>query len=187
MSHQTISCKLPLLDGDGKASPQVITVDTASDSVRELQGLYSSNISTFESYLYTAWALLLRCYTGQDHVCFQLCRTLRVRDSDASAPSPHTVSLLQLALREDETLSDIIRRVASDVFPTSSTSDTASPQHSSESASPSANTTVKIYDEDHGRSLAAADASGSLEVSKSPESSNRADFCIRVKLRCLSV
>ncbi|KAL9058760.1 MAG: hypothetical protein Q9206_001788, partial [Seirophora lacunosa] len=163
MSHQTISCKLPLLDGDGKASPQVITVDTASDSVRELQGLYSSNISTFESYLYTAWGLLLRCYTGQDHVCFQLCRTLRVRDSDASAPSPHTVSLLQLALREDETLSDIIRRVASDVFPTSSTSDTASPQHSSEPASPSANTTVKIYDEDHGWSLAAADASGSLE------------------------
>ncbi|KAL8654006.1 MAG: hypothetical protein Q9210_001767, partial [Variospora velana] len=158
MGHQTNSCKLPLLDGDAEASPEVITVDTASGSIGELQRLCSNDRSSFESYLYTAWALLLRCYTGQDHVCFRIRRPLRVSDGDASAPSSRRASLLQLALREDETLSDITRRVASNVIPTSSQLGTTSSRDDSESASLSANTTVVIYYENHGESPAAADA-----------------------------
>lgn len=188
MVHQTKSCKLPLLDGDTEASPQVITIDIASGSIGELQRLYSNDRSSFESYLYTAWALLLRCYTGQDHVCFRIRRPLRVSDGDASPPSSsRTGHLLQLALREDETLSDITRRVASDVIPISSQFRTTNAKGGNESASPLANTTVVIYYENHGQLPAAADAIENLEVSQITDSFNGADFCIRLKSSCSSI
>ncbi|KAI4152398.1 MAG: hypothetical protein L6R39_001827, partial [Caloplaca ligustica] len=99
-SNQSISCKLPLLDGDAKASPRVIAVDSVSADVGKLQKLYKNDKPTFDAHVCAAWALLLRCYTGQDDVCFRF----QHNASDADPP------LLHLDFQEDEPLSTIVER-----------------------------------------------------------------------------
>lgn len=49
-------CKLPLLDGSGT---DIVSVDVKCGDIDE-------------KTLTTAWGLVLRCYTGQDDVAFQL-------------------------------------------------------------------------------------------------------------------
>ncbi|KAL8903678.1 MAG: hypothetical protein Q9207_003769 [Kuettlingeria erythrocarpa] len=102
-SAGSVSCILPLLDGDAEASPRVIAVDSVSGDVGDLQKLYREDKGIFDSYVCTAWALLLRCYTGLDLVRFEFF-------GSASQNEDERWSSVQLALREDEPLSKIVER-----------------------------------------------------------------------------
>ncbi|KAL8760972.1 MAG: hypothetical protein Q9184_002869 [Pyrenodesmia sp. 2 TL-2023] len=110
-----MSCILPLLDGDAEASPRVIAVDSVSGDVGDLQKLYQNNKDRFDSYVCTAWALLLRCYTGLDLVCFQLHKGASQEEAGIPSEPRQAAPLLQLALREDELLSSIAQRATTTI------------------------------------------------------------------------
>ncbi|KAL8941315.1 MAG: hypothetical protein Q9211_001867 [Gyalolechia sp. 1 TL-2023] len=95
-TSEKVFCKLPLLGGNVKSSPQILAVDSVSGTVVEkLHELYRRDGAVFKDNLCTAWSLLLRCYTGQDRVSF------RVASSAASSNYP---SLFQLDINRHEPL-----------------------------------------------------------------------------------
>lgn len=94
-----MSCKLPLLDGTPGASDEVLSalvevheaervVRMCQQTGRELSGIISA-----------AWALLLRCYTGQRQVSFAC--------NDSGDPKQ-----LRIGIDEDETLSQFTQGVS---------------------------------------------------------------------------
>ncbi|KAL8924366.1 MAG: hypothetical protein Q9208_004148 [Pyrenodesmia sp. 3 TL-2023] len=132
-----MSCILPLLDGDAEASPRVIAVDSVSGDVGDLQKLYENSKERFDSYICTAWALLLRCYTGLDVVCFQLCANASQEEAGIPSGPRQAAPLLQLALGEDEPLSDIVERATTTTFP----------GHESQPRAKLSNTGIIIYND----------------------------------------
>lgn len=181
-SGSRISCKLPLLDGDAGASPQVIAVDVVSGDPGNLRRLYKHDEPISNSYLCTAWALLLRCYTGQDHVCFHFQGIDNKDEASVSASSRQASYLIHLALRETEPLSKNIERTTSAISP-GLIWEIAAPEHGDEHGSQLANTKVLI----HTNKLGEAPVAGyENEVSKvrSPKSVrgfNKADISLREK------
>lgn len=88
------SCKLPLLDGETSGSSEIIRTNVELD--REVfSDLCRCHGLRLRSLLCTAWALVLRCYTGQDRATFEYI----TEDSHTVAPS------LRMILDQDETLS----------------------------------------------------------------------------------
>lgn len=116
-SARSMSCILPLLDGDAEASPRVIAVDSVSGDVGDLQKLYKNNKDRFDSYVCTAWAILLRCYTGLDLVCFQLYANASQEEAGIPSEPRQAAPLLQLALGQDEPLSNIVERATATTVP----------------------------------------------------------------------
>ncbi|KAL9595554.1 MAG: hypothetical protein Q9219_006374, partial [cf. Caloplaca sp. 3 TL-2023] len=129
-------CKLSLLDGDAKSSPQVITVDLVSgDVIEKLHQLYGQDRTVFDDVLLTAWSLLLRCYTGQDQISFR---------TRSSITPHHNESLFQMAFQREERLRACLERART-------SSSTLKPQKER-----STNTTVFIQDTATGGSIADA-------------------------------
>lgn len=67
-----VSCKLPLLDGDVKLVSGPLVTEVELEQLERLLQILKQAEGSLEGIICTAWGLLLRCYTGQDHVCFQL-------------------------------------------------------------------------------------------------------------------
>lgn len=175
-SPEKISCKLPLLDGDAKAFPSTIVADSAFDELGVLQKLFEADKATFHTHLFTAWALLLHCYTGQDQVCFRLESSA---GDEVSVASPQRPSLIYLSLREDEALSECLERIRSTL---KSGLTTLVAEKGSKPEPQLANTTIQIYNE---RLPVANEAFQVSEVSTTKAASsgsNRADFSFREKL-----
>ncbi|KAI4240225.1 MAG: hypothetical protein L6R40_005254 [Gallowayella cf. fulva] len=91
-------CKLPLLDGDPHSKCQINTVALNPNDFIALHELYKEDNIAADRYLCNAWAILLRCYTGQDE---------RLEQSFASPQSR-----FQLAFREHEPLSACFARAS---------------------------------------------------------------------------
>ncbi|KAL8819210.1 MAG: hypothetical protein Q9223_002309 [Gallowayella weberi] len=101
-STQNVLCHLPLLDGDASATHQIVAVDLESGDLETLLELYKRDKTAADSRLCTAWALLLRCYTGQDEVCFYVRRTA---DEGPGQQSTAHASSYHYAFHEDLPLS----------------------------------------------------------------------------------
>ena len=100
-----IQCKLPLLDGDAdKTAAQLLRVELGDCD--KLQKLYHADYNHSESVLCTAWALLLRCYTGQDDIVFHL------RSKGSRQPSP---SKVQITFEDDSALSSYTQRALEEI------------------------------------------------------------------------
>ncbi|KAL8722265.1 MAG: hypothetical protein Q9225_001212 [Loekoesia sp. 1 TL-2023] len=104
-ASESVFCKLPLLDGDAKSSPQIIAVDSVSGNVGKLHELHAQDKAAAEQVLCTAWGLLLRCYTGQDRISFRVRHGGEKSLEQSSAASLQNESLFQLAFRAEESLS----------------------------------------------------------------------------------
>ncbi|KAI4184652.1 MAG: hypothetical protein L6R41_004597 [Letrouitia leprolyta] len=101
-SSGNVFCKLPLLDGEGKLAPQTLAVDAVSGNVnKNLLELCKQDGAAFNNILFTAWSLLLRCYTGQDSVSFRV---------ESSAISANQQSLFQLEVQRQESLLTCLER-----------------------------------------------------------------------------
>ena len=94
------ACKLPLLDGETSGPIEIITTEIRLKNAVEILDLYRRDRILFSGTACTAWALLLRCYTGQERVTFAY------TTDNANA----TVSLLQMSFGEDEVLSNYTKR-----------------------------------------------------------------------------
>lgn len=92
------ACKLPLLDGETSGSVRIITTEIGLENAGKLFDVCRRDRLLLYGMTCTAWALLLRCYTGQDRVTFEY------RSVNATSP------LLRMSFDEDETLSKYTER-----------------------------------------------------------------------------
>ncbi|KAL8876288.1 MAG: hypothetical protein Q9198_005492 [Flavoplaca austrocitrina] len=92
-------CRLPLLDGEPETELRILAVDSESGSLENLPQLFHHDEAAAATLLYTAWALVLRCFTGQDEVLFH-------------ARHKIGVNLFQLAFEGNEPLSVYLARAA---------------------------------------------------------------------------
>lgn len=89
------SCKLPLLDGETSGSSKIIRTNVELDK-KILLDVCRRDSLLFHSIICTAWALVLRCYTGQDQVTFDYLS----ENTSIKAPT------FRMVFDQDETLSN---------------------------------------------------------------------------------
>ena len=154
------ACKLPLLDGEASGSVEILMTEARLENAGNILDVCRRDRILFSSTACTAWALLLRCYTGQDRVTFEY------TSDNANA----TASLLRMSFGEDEILSkytesarDAITGIEQKRLAATKLS-AASVNH--ETASPLVNTAVCICDSEMRSGMFAAKTAGkSIEVS----------------------
>ena len=106
---QGVPCKVPLVDGENDTPYRLLTAEIEPENGADFEVLTSGDRRWLENLLCAAWGLLLRCYTGQESVSFE------VRDSgerglgadEATWESPGTVTI---EADEAETLSIYIEK-----------------------------------------------------------------------------
>ncbi|KAL8774137.1 MAG: hypothetical protein Q9209_001245 [Squamulea sp. 1 TL-2023] len=98
---------LPLLDGNSESTSRAISVHVGPFELDLLHELYQRNKSAANDLLSTAWALVLRCFAGQNEVSFHVRHT---SDKISEAPSTSHERLFQLAVQQDESLSACLAR-----------------------------------------------------------------------------
>ena len=133
-------CKLPLLDGDASTSPQNIAISSVASDVGKLRELYRQDRAILNNLLYTAWGLLLRCYTGQERISYRVRITDSASPKRPAGPSPQRDSKLQFTFTDHESLSVCLERVRE----SSSGPDNESP------AKIQTNTTIWVHDVESG-------------------------------------
>lgn len=94
------ACRLPLLDGETSGSVEIITTEIRLKNAGNILDICRRDRILFSGTACTAWALLLRCYTGQDQVTFEY-----TTDNTKTA-----ASLLRMSFGEDEILSKYTER-----------------------------------------------------------------------------
>ena len=97
-------CKIPLLDGDTESPDQIVSVESVSHDLERFRELYLQDEETFATYLYTAWGLLLRCFTGQDHVSFRTSLVSDASDRSTFAGTFPGQSKIHVDYHEDASL-----------------------------------------------------------------------------------
>lgn len=87
------ACKIPLLDGEISGSFHITRTEVSLEKDETLIDICRRDRPLLHGITCTAWALLLRCYIGQDRVTFEY------------SFGNTTASLLRISFDEDETLS----------------------------------------------------------------------------------
>ena len=107
---EAMSCKLPLLDGEATSEPWLMMTELELDSSESLQNFGKGDVVSFNDLLCTAWALLLRCYTGQDNVSFYLRQgNIDHLVSKSAVPRDHQPTF-RMAFHDQESLSACVAR-----------------------------------------------------------------------------
>lgn len=105
---RAVVCKLPLLDGEHEPTVRPTMVEVNLECLKKLQQVFEEDEKHLQGLICAAWGLLLRCFTGQDEVCFYLQRSNGTSLSQPSSDSETTRSIVRLSFSEDEKLSDQI-------------------------------------------------------------------------------
>lgn len=107
-------CLLPPLDvpvqTNSKTMPQILPFNF--EFGRELHAFCRQNDMTVSSFLQTAWALVLRTYTGSESVCFgylHSCRDLPIANLGHIAGPMVNILVCRLLLSNDRTMLDLLR------------------------------------------------------------------------------
>ena len=147
-SHPAVACKLPLLDGHFDAATPVISTERQFERIGKLQKPRNQDLLYLEAVLSTAWALLLRCYTGQDDVCFYIKRS----GGSASVQAPNSLQqgqeIVRLACHENESLADHIHQVREGITLAEQRAISASPNKKSVPDLQNCNTTICFHEND---------------------------------------
>ncbi|KAL8995122.1 MAG: hypothetical protein Q9169_005085 [Polycauliona sp. 2 TL-2023] len=101
-SRDNAICRLPLLDGEPDTGSQVIAVHVEPARLAILLASFHRDQAAAAALLYTAWGLVLRCYTGQDEILFE------TRNNSS-------VSLFRVAFEGNEPLSACIAKAVAGV------------------------------------------------------------------------
>ncbi|KAL8873714.1 MAG: hypothetical protein Q9174_000861, partial [Haloplaca sp. 1 TL-2023] len=97
-------CRIPLLDGDKDSTNHIISLESVSHDLDRLRELYVHDEEMFATYLYTAWSLLLRCFTGQDNVSFRTSLVPDTGEHSASTRKSLQRSTIRVDFHEDASL-----------------------------------------------------------------------------------
>ena len=150
-SRQAEICRLPLLDGEAKESAENITTEIELEDADRLSDLCRRDGPFFYGTICTAWALLLRCYTGQDQITFRF-------DHNVNA----TASVLQVVFDENKSLSTHVENATDAISCIKQEELSAQASVDTESSSHPANTVVCVSGSGTSRKLGAKQT---LEVS----------------------
>lgn len=105
----SMSCKLPLLDGKSGASDEVLSALVEVHEAARVVRMCQQTRREMSGIVSAAWALLLRCYTGQFQVAFQFASS--DDSSDVNQPNKDPKPL-RIELDEDENLSQFTQAAA---------------------------------------------------------------------------
>lgn len=104
-----MSCKLPLLDGKSGASDEVLSALVEVHEAERVVRMCQQTGREISGIISAAWALLLRCYTGQSQVAFQFASS---DDSSHVNPPNKDPKPLRIEVDEDENLSQFTQAAA---------------------------------------------------------------------------
>ena len=110
---------------------------------RELVELGHMDLQTRNAVLCAAWSLALRCYSGQDHIRFELRNSVGDLASDTTADLSSTK---YLRFRVPETVFDLIRCAKDSLNVTEPWSETENDQFASEEASEYGHTVLSLHE-----------------------------------------
>ena len=142
-SRENTICRLPLLDGEPETTSEAITVQVEPGRLETLHRLFQQDEITATALIYTAWGIVLRCYTGQDETLFQTRRK-------------SGVSLFRLSFEGDEPLSACLAKAAAEAQNT----ETETSEIRTSNKQPQANTAVWIQNGTFEASTRKHEASG---------------------------
>ena len=148
-------CKLPLLDGEPNGTPETITTEVELLNASRIHEVCRQDRPLLYGMICTAWALLLRCYTGQDHVTFEYQHSMKPK-----AP------LLCMIFDEEATLTDCVKK-AEDAIPCAEQKRKDAAADAVPAKSNMVSTTVCIDDADPSGWLGAKADDGPQQVSDS--------------------
>ena len=105
----SMSCKLPLLDGKSGASDEVLSALVEVHEAERVVRMCQQTGREISGIISAAWALLLRCYTGQSQVAFQFTSS----DDSSNVDPPNKDSKpLRIEVDENENLSQSTQAAA---------------------------------------------------------------------------
>ena len=105
----SISCKLPLLDGKSGAPDEILSALVEVHEAERVVRMCQQTGEEISGIISAAWALLLRCYTGQCQVAFQFASS---DDSSIVNASSNNPKPLRIQVDEDENLSHFTQAAA---------------------------------------------------------------------------
>ena len=100
-------CLFPRLEPEVNDPGRLQSVEVELESSQRLQDA-SLEHSELSAQLRTAWALVLRCYTGMEEVCFGYKESSEQNGTDAC-------SIFRLAIDESSSLAGLVRRARDDM------------------------------------------------------------------------
>lgn len=107
---RAVACKLPLLDGEHEHTARPTIVEVNPKCLKKLQQMFEEDEKRLKGMICAAWGLLLRCFTGQDAVCFYLEQSNGACLSQPLSDSENTRSIVRLSFLENEKLLDQIAK-----------------------------------------------------------------------------
>ena len=150
VGSRAVACKLPLLDGGAEPTAAPPTAEVTPECKKKLQEIASSDIRRLQGMICAAWGLLLRCYTGQDAVCFYLRKNVGAASDQTPSVQQDTRSSLEFSFAENDLLANQISSVQHDITNLEQTSEAARDSHSDASSrlnSDQTNTMIWFYRE----------------------------------------
>ena len=164
--NEAVSCKIPLLDGDHGTQSRPIAVQTVLEQTQNLQQIYVEDRALFEAIINNAWGLVLRCFTGQEHVGFFVKKDVAGSDSRRSASNNERDQLgFQFTFDQQQPLLTHITKAKTEITSLERKSNAQGPQSDklqSISSGHQINTTVRIEGSGFSRSAASRSDSSYL-------------------------
>ena len=110
-------CRFPPFDVDIDGPKRPLSVRVQPDQIQELQKLAGEDGEILSSVLRTAWALLLRCYTGLEDVSFGYRETKRNMSVDGTCQGTETpvgLPIARMRLEDSASLLDLVKKAQDD-------------------------------------------------------------------------
>ena len=101
-----------MLDGNAKMVTGHIVTEVEFEQADRLYEVAKEASGSLGGVFCIAWALLLRCYTGQDQVCFELMGDFINERAAQSEGFKNDPLIFNMAFQEEDVLSTCIRRAS---------------------------------------------------------------------------
>ena len=110
-------CHFPLLCDDMDGPKRPLSVSVEPDQLQELQKLSIKDEEILSSVLRTAWALVLRCYTGLEDVSFgyhETKRNISVDGTRQGTERPVGLPIARMRFEDSASLIDLVKKAKDD-------------------------------------------------------------------------
>jgi len=109
------ACHLRAFEGNGEGSRDAVFLKVEVEHFQKFREMASENKELFAAVLRAVWALVLRCYTGMEEVCFGYQEAGLETDSNAlvEACNGFDEPIVQVGLDETVTLGDLVQKMKS--------------------------------------------------------------------------
>jgi hypothetical protein len=111
-------CQFPRYEGDVFGEKRLLSVTIELTHKQELEGLLKEGPQVLPAIMRTAWALVLRCYTGVEDVCFgyqEITKQVSASETPLEAPKmPIGARIARVKLDMGDSLTELLGKVGDD-------------------------------------------------------------------------